>query len=68
MVIDLAAERGVVVHGDNAEALPRLPSESFQLIYIDPPFNTGIIQQRRTLRKTSSGPEPRAGFLSLIHI
>lgn len=62
MVIDLAAERGVVVHGDNAEALPRLPSESFQLIYIDPPFNTGIIQQRRTLRKTSSGPEPRAGF------
>lgn len=62
MLIDLTAQRGVVVLGDNADILPRLADGSFQLIYIDPPFNTGIIQQRRTLRKTPSGPEARAGF------
>lgn len=62
MLIDLTAQRGVVVLGDNADILPRLADGSFQLIYIDPPFNTGTIQQRRTLRKTPTGPEARAGF------
>ncbi len=27
--------------GDNADLLPTLPSAAFQLIYVDPPFNTG---------------------------
>lgn len=61
-MIDLRADRGVVVLGDNTQVLPQLPDESFQLIYIDPPFNTGIIQQRRTLRKNPDGTEARAGF------
>jgi site-specific DNA-methyltransferase (adenine-specific) len=44
----------VVVHGDNAAVLPRLPDGSFQLIYVDPPFNTGAPRDRRTLRTSRS--------------
>lgn len=36
--------------GDNQDILPRLDDGSFDLIYIDPPFNTGIEQTRRTIR------------------
>ena len=32
---------------DNMDVLPGLPSEAFQLIYIDPPFNTGKVQARK---------------------
>ena len=32
---------GQILHGENLELLPRLAASSFQLIYIDPPFNTG---------------------------
>jgi site-specific DNA-methyltransferase (adenine-specific) len=49
-VLDLSAAADYVIHGDCAAVLPRLPSETFQLIYIDPPFNTGRVQQRTTLR------------------
>jgi len=51
-VIDLSAGLDVVVQGDNAEVLPRLPAGSFQVVYIDPPFNTGGRRDRRTLRTT----------------
>ena len=33
-------EQGIYL-GDNLELLARLADESFTLIYIDPPFNTG---------------------------
>ena len=55
----------VVVHGDNAAVLPRLPDGSFQLIYVDPPFNTGAARDRRTLRTSRSpsyGEGDRTGF------
>jgi site-specific DNA-methyltransferase (adenine-specific) len=51
-VIDLGGSRNVVVHGDNLDVLPTFPDGSFQLIYIDPPFNTGATQQRVSLRTT----------------
>ncbi|MGI8678543.1 MAG: DNA-methyltransferase [Jatrophihabitans sp.] len=38
-----------IVLGDCAEILPTLPDAAFQLVYIDPPFNTGRAQQRRTV-------------------
>jgi site-specific DNA-methyltransferase (adenine-specific) len=57
VVIDFAGELDVVVEGDNLDVLPKLPDESFQLIYIDPPFNTGAMQRRRTLRTTRPTPE-----------
>jgi len=50
-------------HADNMDVLPRLPDGSFQLVYIDPPFNTGATQARRTLAMTpdSQGGD-RTGF------
>ncbi len=53
---------GYVVLGDNLDVLPKLPDGSFQLIYIDPPFNTGRAQQRRTLRTRRSDQGDRRGF------
>jgi site-specific DNA-methyltransferase (adenine-specific) len=38
-----------ILHGDNLELLPTLADASFQLVYIDPPFNTGRDQVRKTL-------------------
>lgn len=35
---------------DNLEVLRGLPSESVDLIYIAPPFNTGKVQQRTQLK------------------
>lgn len=51
-----------VIAGDNGEVLPKLPDAAFQLIYIDPPFNTGKVQQRRTLQTTRSEDGDRVGF------
>jgi site-specific DNA-methyltransferase (adenine-specific) len=42
--------------------LPRIADEKFQLIYIDPPFNTGKAQGRRTLQTTKSEHGDRTGF------
>ena len=43
--------------GNNLEILKSMPAESFQLIYIDPPFNTGRSQVRtnRTSKRSESG-------------
>ncbi|MGH9091188.1 MAG: DNA-methyltransferase [Acidimicrobiales bacterium] len=51
-----------VIFGDNADVLPKLPDQAFQLIYIDPPFNTGKTQQRLTLRTSRSTSGDRVGF------
>ncbi len=53
---------GYVILGDNADVLPRLPGGAFQLIYIDPPFNTGKAQQRLTLETRQSEDGDRRGF------
>ena len=37
-----------VVHADNLDVVAALPDASFTLIYLDPPFNTGRPQARRT--------------------
>lgn len=49
--------------GDNLEVLADLPDSSFELIYIDPPFNTGKLQ-RRTQLQTIHDPTggDRTGF------
>ena len=50
----------LVVAGDNLPVLRGLPDQSFQLIYIDPPFNTGKVQSRQSL-KTVRTDTPVAG-------
>jgi site-specific DNA-methyltransferase (adenine-specific) len=46
----LELDDDLVIEADNAVVLPLLPDGAFDLIYIDPPFNTGRDQRRRTLR------------------
>src|SRR6266536_3135583 len=48
--------------GDSREILPLLPDAFFQLIYVDPPFNTGKAQTRRTLRTVPDEQGDRTGF------
>jgi site-specific DNA-methyltransferase (adenine-specific) len=51
-----------IVLGDNLEVLPALPDALADLIYIDPPFNTGKRQARRRLRTTRDAAGDRTGF------
>ena len=51
-----------ILLGDNLELLPRFADESFQLIYIDPPFNTGKRQTRKTLETIPDHDGDRTGF------
>lgn len=51
-----------VLHGDNLVAMRAMPDESFQLIYMDPPFNTGRRQTRQTIQTVRSEDGSRVGF------
>jgi len=51
-----------IILGDNLDVLPTLPSGAFQLIFIDPPFNTGKMQTRRTLETVPDAVGDRTGF------
>jgi site-specific DNA-methyltransferase (adenine-specific) len=53
-----------VVMGDNLDVLRGLASESVDLVYIDPPFNTGRAQARTQLRtvRAAPGAGDRTGF------
>lgn len=54
---------GKIILGDNLGVLERLPDASVDLIYIDPPFNTGKARRRtgiKTVRDAEDGD--RVGF------
>jgi site-specific DNA-methyltransferase (adenine-specific) len=48
--------------GDNLPILRVMPAASVDLIYIDPPFNTGKVQGRTQIRTTRSPEGDRTGF------
>lgn len=54
----------MVVEAENLEYIRTLPDGSFRLIYIDPPFNTGRVQRRQSLKTTraTTGGGSRGGF------
>jgi site-specific DNA-methyltransferase (adenine-specific) len=52
----------LVIEADNLLVLPQLPDQVFRGIYIDPPFNTGKVQRRQTLRTARSEAGGRVGF------
>lgn len=52
----------IVAEGDNLSFLATLPDESFRLIYIDPPFNTGKVQTRQNMTNVRSETGSRVGF------
>lgn len=51
-----------VIQGDNLSALQSMPEQSVQLIYVDPPFNTGRTQTRGTSSTTRTETGNRMGF------
>ena len=51
-----------ILLGDSLQVLPTLADEAFQMIYIDPPFNTGKKQTRRTLTTEADETGDRVGF------
>jgi site-specific DNA-methyltransferase (adenine-specific) len=51
-----------VYFGDNHAVLKSIPDSSVQLIYIDPPFNTGREQQRSKVTTKRSDQGNRVGF------
>ena len=48
--------------GDNLKILKKINSNSIDLIYIDPPFNTGKIQSRTRIKTTKPEDGDRIGF------
>ncbi len=53
--------------GDNLEILRSLSSESFDLIYIDPPFNTGKVQKRTQIKTEQDDSGDRVGFQGKVY-
>jgi len=58
----LTLDDDLLVAGENLTALKRLPRAAFDLVYLDPPFNTGRAQARRTLRVVADADGDRVGF------
>jgi site-specific DNA-methyltransferase (adenine-specific) len=55
-------EDDLILAGENAEALAALPAGRFDLVYLDPPFNTGRAQARHTLTVAADRAGERVGF------
>jgi len=54
--------RNQIVYAENLSYMRTLPDGAFRLIYIDPPFNTGKVQQRARMRVVASKQGERIGF------
>jgi site-specific DNA-methyltransferase (adenine-specific) len=59
---EILLDDDLVVCGDNADVLARLPDGAFDLAYVDPPFNTGRAQARHTLAVAADANGDRVGF------
>ena len=55
-------QRGRVFHADNLEWLQQLPDACVDLIYIDPPFNTGKTQRRTQIKSVQDAQGSHVGF------
>jgi site-specific DNA-methyltransferase (adenine-specific) len=51
-----------ILLGENLQLLSAFADDSFQLVYIDPPFNTGKVQERKTLAAVRDDEGQRTGF------
>ena len=51
-----------IYKADNLQVLEMLPAESMDLIYIDPPFNTGIKREYKRIRTTKDEQGERVGY------
>ncbi len=51
-----------ILLGDNLPLLREFTDATFQLVYVDPPFNSGRTQRRRTLETAADPAGDRLGF------
>jgi site-specific DNA-methyltransferase (adenine-specific) len=58
----LGSATGRVVLGENMTVLRELPDESLDLIYVDPPFNTGKRQTLHRIKTVRDSQGDRTGF------
>jgi site-specific DNA-methyltransferase (adenine-specific) len=58
----MALDDDLLVQAENMVVLPRLPAGAFDLVSIDPPFNTGTRRERRTLAVSAHRDGDRTGF------
>jgi site-specific DNA-methyltransferase (adenine-specific) len=58
----VALDDDLLIEGDCARVLPLLPDGAFDMVYVDPPFNTGRVQRRERLRVVADDGGDRAGF------
>jgi site-specific DNA-methyltransferase (adenine-specific) len=59
---ELTLDDDLLVAGENSSVLDRLPNGFFDLIYLDPPFNTGKSVARHTLLTERDADGDRVGF------
>jgi site-specific DNA-methyltransferase (adenine-specific) len=60
--VNFKSKENIVVEGNNLAVLAQIESESVDLIYIDPPFNTGIKQSRKQIKTKQNASGDRVGF------
>ena len=58
----IVLDHDLIIAGDNELVMQALPERFFDLIYMDPPFNTGRTQVRRTLSAVADPEGDRVGF------
>jgi site-specific DNA-methyltransferase (adenine-specific) len=58
----LALDDDLLIEADNLAVLPLLPDGFFDLVYIDPPFNTGRRRTHRRVQATADPDGERNGF------
>jgi site-specific DNA-methyltransferase (adenine-specific) len=59
---NLVLDDDLVLAGENQQALRRLPEACFDVVYMDPPFNTGHAQARHTVAVAADPSSGRVGF------
>ncbi len=59
---EIALTDDLAIFGENSGVLRDLPESRFDLVYLDPPFNTGRAQARRTLEVLRNADGDRVGF------
>jgi site-specific DNA-methyltransferase (adenine-specific) len=61
-LLPMATLENTLYFGDNLTVLKLIPASSVQLVYIDPPFNTGREQQRSKVTTKRNNEGDRIGF------
>ena len=62
MTSNAGGQQNTVVYADNLDYLRAMPSSIVDLIYIDPPFNTGKTQARDSIKAVRDDEGDRVGF------